>query len=125
MLISYNDDGGTHKGAQIITLCGFVAEGDLWGEFDKKWKAVLHQAGRPSKVKAFHGYDCVHQDGEFRPWSYAECLALFGDLVNVILEFDIRVIGAAVVPSHMAALSPENADMLKSEKMGEPLELVF
>src|SRR6478736_8796153 len=97
MLVSFNDDSGTHNGAKVILLCGFLADGDEWVKIDQPWEEVIHKPGWPSVIKAFHNVDCVAGDGEFRGWSYAQRLAMLGDLVSVIISLPLMAIGAAVI----------------------------
>ena len=126
MLISYADDSGTHKQAKIVCLGGFLGDADEWSSLDDAWKAVLGKPEWPSRIKVFHTVDCVQQDKEFREWSYAERLAIFGDLVNVILAFpNLRALGAAVVVDHFNNLSLSDLRLLAEDKKGTPLAFVF
>ena len=43
MLVSFNDDSGTHNGAKVILLCGFLADGDEWVKIDQPWEEVIHK----------------------------------------------------------------------------------
>jgi hypothetical protein len=125
MLFSYNDDSGTHCGSKVLSLCGFLANGEDWEKLDDHWRAVLSKGEWPSRITAFHTVDCVAESEEFRGWSYPQRLAMFGDFVNVIVASPMRAIGAAVIPAHFNALATDDLDLLKAEKMGSPLEFVF
>lgn len=127
VLLTYVDDSGTHKKSNIVALCGFIADGDAWEKLGDAWEAVLDRPEWPSRITEFHSFDCVQGDHEFAPpWTYAQRLALYGDLVSVIVEnASLRAIGSAVVVPHFHALSPEDAALLSAERMGAPLEFTF
>lgn len=127
MIRTYTDDSGTHEGSKILALCGFLADAAAWSKLEAAWEKVLDKPEWPTRVTEFHSFDCVHGEGEFvPPWTYAQRLALYGDLVNTLLGCgDLRAIGSAVVPSHFAAISAADLDILKSERMGTPLEFAF
>lgn len=125
MLVSYNDDSGTHEGAKIIALCGFLAEASEWETLDQSWHPILAKPEWPSRVSAFHTVDCANQDGEFKNWSYSYRLALFGDLITAICAAKVRAIGAALIVEHFNALPRADLDLLTAEKMGTPLEFLF
>jgi hypothetical protein len=125
MLVSFNDDSGTHKGAKVVLLCGFLADGDDWAKIDEPWQAVFRKPEWPSIIKAFHTFDCVDGVKEFLGWSYAQRLAMLGDLVNVIVSLPIMAIGAAVIVDDFNALSVEDREPFEKDKSGTPLEFVF
>ena len=125
MLVSYNDDSGTHDGAKVLSLCGFLADADDWANLDKSWQAVIHKPDWPSMITKFHTVDCVNEREEFRGWSYAQRLAMFGDFVNVIVASPIRVIGTAIIVDDFDALSADDLDLLRSDKKGTPLDFIF
>ena len=125
MLVSFNDDSGTHDGAKVVLLCGFLADGDDWLKIDAPWNAVLSKQEWPSVIKAFHTFDCVDGVKEFLGWSYAQRLAMLGDLVNVIVSLPIMAIGAAVIVRDFNALSLEDRELFKKDKKATPLEFIF
>lgn len=127
VLLTYADDSGTHSGSKILALCGFLADAAVWEQLDDRWKAVLNKPEWPTRVTEFHTYDCVRGEGEFvPPWTYAQRLALYGDFVSLLITCgDLRAIGSAVVPSHFEGMSADDLGILKSERMGTPLEFAF
>lgn len=125
MLISYNDDSGTHDNSKIICLCGFLADADDWSKLDDDWQNVIHKPEWPSIIRAFHTVDCVAGGGEFRGWTYPQRLAIYGDLVNVIISSPLQAIGAAVIVDAFDAISIEDRELFKKDKSATPLEFVF
>lgn len=125
MLLSYNDDSGTHDGAKVILLCGFLATSDTWGDVEQSWQSVLSKPEWPSIINAFHAADCVNGNGEFRRWTYPQRLAIFGDLVNVIVSLPLLAIGAAVIVNDFKALTIQDREFFKKDKKATPLEFVL
>jgi hypothetical protein len=125
MLISYNDDAGSHANAKIVALCGFLGSLDDWAKMDAPWRDVLHKRSWPSRIKAFHTVDCVNGFGDFSGWTYAQRLAMFGDLVSVLLSFPIHAIGAAIVVEHLNALTEDEWKIFKGDRKSTPLEFIF
>jgi len=121
------DPSGTHSGSPILSISGFIAEESKWLEFDQEWTAVLEQSHWPSKLSRFHAFDCVHCEGEFFDgrWRFAERLALYGDLTNVICQCGIRPISASVVTECFSQISQEDLDLLQEVRLGTPIDLVF
>jgi hypothetical protein len=128
VLYAYVDPSGTHIGSPVVSISGFLANEDTWLAFDKAWWSVLHKPSWPSHLTRFHMVDCVHCEAEFLKggWPFAERLALYGELVEVIRTAGIRPISASVVDC-FNQLPPEDLALLKDEKnkLGTPLDLVF
>jgi len=125
MLLSYNDDSGTHDETKVMVLCGFLATPDTWRSVEQAWQAILNKSEWPAVIKAFHAVDCVNGHGEFRGWTYSQRLAMFGDLVNVIVSSPLLAIGAAVIVQSFEALTVQDRELFKKDKKATPLEFVF
>ena len=67
--------------------------------------------------------ECVHGEREFVGWSFAERLAIFGELSSVIMASPWLAIASAVITEDFAKLDPEELRLLQSEGLGEPLDL--
>lgn len=125
MLFGYCDGSGTHKGSRVLCVTGFIGDKDAWADFDERWNRVLDKPEWPSRIRAFGTFDCAHQMEEFRSWPYAERLALFGDLVGVIIDSpQIHAIGSSNIINHFGELPAADLDLLESESLGTPLEIV-
>jgi hypothetical protein len=122
MLISYNDDSGTHCDARVVCMCGFLADADEWSKLDEAWQTILDKPSWPSRIRAFHTVDCVHEEKEFASWNYAHRLALFGELVDVIMASPVRAIGAAVIAPDFDSLSESDRALLRADKSNTALE---
>jgi len=130
VVLGFADGSGSHTGslrgpAKVRCIGAFIGDESAWLDFDKRWNAVLAKPEWPSQVTRFHSYDCVNQIGEFRDWSYAQRLAIFGDLVGVIVDSpQIIGVGSSNIIDHFQGLPPADLNLLKSEHLGTPLEIV-
>ena len=129
MLFAYMDPSGTHAGSPVISISGFVAEESIWIGFHDAWKAVLDKPSWPSKLSRFHMVDCVHCDGEFFDgrWTFAERLALYGELTEMIRASEIRPVSSSVVVDCFNHIPADDLELLqrKENRLGTPLDLVF
>jgi hypothetical protein len=117
------DGSNTHDGAKVWSLCGFVGEEVAFGPLDDEWNRVLDKPCWPKRLKRFHMVDCVHGDNEFVGWSFAERLAIFGDLSSVLIASPLLALGSVVITEDFAKLEPEELQLLKSQGLGTPLDL--
>lgn len=123
------DPSGTHVRAPVLAIAGFLAEEDLWIEFQKRWHAVLDDPKWPSRLTEFHMVDCVNRHREFLKgrWTFAECLMLCGELCRLIGHSEIIPIGKAVICDIFQKISPEDLTLLSSDnvRLGNPLDVCF
>jgi len=85
VLISCLDETGTHAGAPVTSVGGYLFDKDGQERFTEKWAEVL-QPLRARGIRYFHASECSAPDGPFRNLSLAERLALFGDLIELIRQ---------------------------------------
>src|SRR5487761_277230 len=124
-IFGYCDGSGTHKGSKVMCVAGFIGDKDAWIDLDQRWNRILDKPEWRSRIRAFGTSDCVHQVEEFENWPYAERLALFGDLVGVIVDSpNIHAIGSTAIVNHFGELSDADLDLLKSESLGTPPEAI-
>lgn len=123
VFFGYFDGSNTHAGARIWTLCGFLGEEAAFAELQDEWIRILNLPCWPKRLSRFHMVDCAHGEGEFVGWSFAERLAIFGDLVSVILSCRLAALGSVVITEDFEQLEPEELALLRSEGLGQPLDL--
>ena len=82
-LTVFCDETCTHKGAPVTCVGGYVFEENPEHEFTEKWADVLEPL-RERGIRYFHASPCDAPDDEFVCLSYAERLALFGDLISLV-----------------------------------------
>jgi hypothetical protein len=117
------DGSNTHAGARVWTLCGFLGDDVAFGPLDDEWKRVLAKPCWPRQLSRFHMFDCVHGHGEFLGWSFAERLGIFGELATLIMASPLVAIGSVVITEDFAKLTADERNLLRSEGLGEPLDL--
>lgn len=125
MIAGYFDDSSTHKGSRIYALCGFLADPRIWGDFDRDWNAVLDKREWPNRLREFHMVDCVHGWNEFAGWSYAERLALFGDLTSVVYEANVMAIGSMIVVDAFEKLPSQYKVLMAKGGLTGPMDFCF
>ena len=123
MLKAYFDESGIDDRPKVLAVAGFIADVDVWADFEAKWKSAL-VTPKHDPLTEFKTYDCVHGVGEFSPpsWSFADRLALAGKLVDIISETDLLAIGSCVVKEHLRPLL--DVDYFR-EKVSHPYYLCF
>jgi len=123
------DPSGTHVGSPVISISGFVADEPAWIQFDKAWKEVLEKNSWPSRLSRFHMVDCVNCEDEFFDgrWRFAERLALYGELTDVIRSSGIRPVSSSVVVDCFNQIPLADLELLqrRENRLGTPLDLVF
>ncbi|HEV3316800.1 MAG TPA: hypothetical protein VG488_07535 [Candidatus Angelobacter sp.] len=130
VIFGYADGSGSHLGsksgpAKVRCIGALLGDQDAWIDLCERWNNVLDKPEWPSRIQKFHMVDCVNHVGEFENWSYAERLALFGDLVGVIIASpEIHAIGSSNIIDHFKALPSADLALLKAEHLGTPAEIV-
>lgn len=117
------DGSNTHAGAKVWSLCGFLGEETAFTELYDAWNRVLDKPCWPKRPSRFHTVDCVHGDGEFIGWSFAERLGMFGELADVIIAAPVAALGSIVITEDFDKLESEERALLRSEGLGESLDL--
>lgn len=127
VFLGFFDASNTHAGAKVWTLCGWLGDEEAFTDFHAAWQCVLDEPQWPTRLKRFHMVDCVHGENEFVGWSFAERLALFGDLCSVIMaaKEELGAISSAVMTEDFPKLESGELDLLKSEGLGTPLDITL
>jgi hypothetical protein len=81
MLQAYLDESGTHKGASLVVVAGWVGQRDAWKAFIKEWSVQLKKAG----ISYFHAKD-------------PKCESLKPHLVSAILKRKLLGVAWTVNP---------------------------
>jgi hypothetical protein len=128
MLHAYLDGSGSHAGSPVFSISGFIASAQQWEEFDQAWNAVLDNPSWPSRLTEFHMVECAHGENEFQKnrWTFANRLALYGELTDVIAIHHVYPVSASVITDCFKRLPPDDLALLQREdtRLGTPLDLV-
>lgn len=124
VLYGFMDPSNTHDGAKVWTLCGFLGEKEAFERLDSAWNAVLDKPCWPKRLSRFHTVECVHGDGEFQGWSFAERLTIWGELISVLINENMLVaLGSVAITEDFGRLNTEEIALLNSEGLGDSFDL--
>ena len=72
MFEAYFDESGTHDGAHVLCVAGYLFESKKCKSLDLAWQAMLAEYNLPF----FHMVDCIHRVFPFDHLSKEECVAV-------------------------------------------------
>jgi hypothetical protein len=82
---AYFDERGTHDGAEVSAMAGFVGDARQWRKFEKRVSKLFRRFG----VDVFHTIDVRRTDKDFEGWKVdrkIEFLDEFQHIINETLE---------------------------------------
>jgi hypothetical protein len=82
---AYLDESGTHAGAELSAMAGFVGDARQWRKFEKRAGKLFKRF----RVDVFHTIDVRRTDKDFEGWSVdrkIEFLDEFQHIINETLE---------------------------------------
>src|SRR5579872_1015046 len=79
----YGDESGAH-GQGPFVLSGYVANDDVWEDFENKWEAVLRCT---PTIEYFHMRECFKLEGQFAGWSRRDADKKMHALIDVLRPF--------------------------------------
>ena len=80
MLQAYFDESGTHDGALVTCVAGYVFESEQCWCFDREWSGVLKHFG----LSSFHMSDCAHGKGIFSDMPKHDRVEVAKRLIGII-----------------------------------------
>lgn len=103
MVQGYFDESGTHQGAAVTCVAGYLFESDQCIRFDAEWKEALSEAGLPH----FHMAACANGSGMFRGKSMSERIDLEKKLIGIIKRRMLLGLVVSVRTSDLAIAASE------------------
>jgi hypothetical protein len=85
VLTAYFDESGTHAGAELSAMAGFVGDARQWRKFEKRTAKLFKRF----RVDLFHTIDVRRSDKDFAGWTVdrkIEFLDEFHHIINDTLE---------------------------------------
>jgi len=76
----YLDESGTHYGAKVSAMGGFVATGRQWRKYEKRTEKLFKRYG----VKVFHAIDVRRGDRDFKGWSVDRKIVFLDEFQHII-----------------------------------------
>lgn len=104
---AFFDESGTHQGAPVLCVAGYVIEESRLEEFNAKWAQALADKG----LSHFHMVDCAHGSGEFATLSKSARVEVQTQLIGIIRDTTARGVGAMMVTSVYDELMPFHPNM--------------
>ena len=89
---AYFDESGTHDGAEVTVVGGFVAEPDKWEQFSKVWQVALDDYG----LEYFHMSEFESRQGPHATWANAERNELLNRFLDIIHEYVLLSVGIII-----------------------------
>jgi hypothetical protein len=81
----YFDESGTHAGATVSAMGGFIGDARQWRKYEKRTAKLFRRYG----VNVFHAIDVRRGHGDFKGWTVDRKLEFhddFGQIINETLE---------------------------------------
>ena len=91
VITGYLDESGTHKGAILSVMAGFVPDARQWRKFEKRASKLFKRF----HVDVFHTIDVRRTDKDFEGWSVdrkIEFLDEFQHIINETLEHGVSAV---------------------------------
>lgn len=79
---AYLDESGTHQGAKVSVMAGFVGDERQWRKFEKRASKLF---GR-FRVDIFHSIDVRRGDDDFRGWTVDRKLRFLDEFQHIVNE---------------------------------------
>jgi hypothetical protein len=102
VLTVYLDDSGTHGGAEVTVVAGFVSTKLRWDSFRREWARAL----RRERIEIFRMSDLENRQGEFEGWSKERTETFRGKLFDIIRQLTLAPIGSALINDDWERVMP-------------------
>jgi len=121
LLDAFFDESGTHTGAIVTGIAGYVGSKKAWEAVKTEWSAELSLLADKG-VSTFHMTDCIAGTGEFARVDTFFRMALIKRLSEVLSRADIQAIWSWVITEDWAEVVTDLAFLARFPK---PLDLCF
>lgn len=125
MAIRLYADESEDKQGKVLTVAGFIGEGDEWEHLQDEWIARV----KPTGVSAYHMTDCESGYGEFSDkngWKKPDRDQLTIDLIEIICRHNILMLGMGVLLEDYADIPPvKDGELLGHDKWHSAFQLLI
>lgn len=104
LIEAYFDESGSHRGAHVICVAGYVFEKDGAIALTHEWRDVLHYYELPY----FRMSDCAHGNGPFAKLSKSERVAVQTAMIGIIKRHTIQGIAATLNKDEFLQCMPQH-----------------
>lgn len=105
MAIRFYGDESEDKDEKVLAIGGFIGFAEQWEALQEKWITRV----KPTGVSAYHMTDCECGHGEFsgdNGWTKKDRDQLTSDLIGLIVEHEIFLIGEGILLDDYRELPP-------------------
>ncbi len=95
-------DESENRATGVYAVGGFVARAEVWHGLETEWLQQL-----PKEISCFHATDCFTGSNEFRIMDWQQRTALLDVLTDVLVAYDIRLIGHAIASNAYREFAPK------------------
>jgi hypothetical protein len=78
----YFDESGTHAGADVSVMAGFVGDARQWRKYEKRTSKLFKRCG----VDTYHAIDVRRGDGDFKGWIVDQKIEFWDEFQHIINE---------------------------------------
>jgi hypothetical protein len=82
ILTGYYDESGTHSGAPLTVLAGFVGPIEEWANLSREWGKVMRKYG----ITHVRAKELFHKQKQFKGWKDKQVTHLWSDMLYVLQE---------------------------------------
>lgn len=104
---AYFDESGSHHGAPVLCMAGYIIGRGQAKLLTKEWSAVL----KAKSLTHFHMTDCAHGNGEFANLSKIERVEVARKLIEIIKMRTLAGRGATIVDAEYSSLMPYHPNL--------------
>ncbi|HSL22954.1 MAG TPA: DUF3800 domain-containing protein [Vicinamibacterales bacterium] len=91
-MIAYFDESGTHAGATVLSVGGYMAPAEGWAAFDVEWQQALSDYA----IEYFRMADFENRQGQFRNWPTNRRVHRLSRLLTIINRHTTASAGMSV-----------------------------
>jgi len=77
---AYFDESGSHAGAPVTCLAGYLLDAGRCIDLDLKWRTILKDHG----LEYFHMSECAHRTNQFEGWNDKDCDVVARKMIALI-----------------------------------------
>ncbi|MBT3996032.1 MAG: DUF3800 domain-containing protein [Chloroflexi bacterium] len=89
---AFFDESGTHVGAEVIAVGGFLADAESWKTFCDEWQTALDYNG----LDYFHMTDYENIQGPYLSWTDKQGRDCINQLLDIIHRYVIQSVGIII-----------------------------
>lgn len=121
LLVAHFDESGTHDGAPITAIAGYVATKEAWEEIEPQWQSLVNEYADLG-VEWFHMSECLSQDGQFSRVDKPSINHIITQVSGLLGHRELQPIYSGVVNDDWAAVV-DDATFL--QRFPTPFDLCF